>query len=197
MRSLKMFANHKFQKIKENLFNPQKPFLIIISLTIIGISMLTIQHNLPLNSKEFVPPKPNDNTRVQLDTFIPKGFVLVPLEISNLESIEDLIGSYGLADLYPTLQNDRFQSSTRSKTFHHLKPLASRVRLIRAPNNSKLFGVLISEEERALILKLSDPVFAVLHNPNSIDEKNDQKTSQNQKETAFHNRDISYGEESP
>ena len=33
-------------------------------------------------------------------TFIPKGFVLVPIEVANYESLDSILGKHGVVDLY-------------------------------------------------------------------------------------------------
>ena len=163
-----MFVN-KLQWIKENLFNLHKPYWILISLAFMALALLLVQekisHSTPLEASVNTTTTSSQN----IDTYIPEGYVLVALQIANLDSVHELIGTYGLADLYPTSTNIEFRSVNTTAKKSMNKPLSSRVRLIRAPNNPRLFGVLLPESDRELILKLSDPVFVVLHNPKSLD----------------------------
>lgn len=202
-----MLAN-KLQLIKENLFNLHKPYWILISLAFMALALLLVQEKISHST----PPESSVNTATKssqnIDTYIPEGFVLVALQISNLDSIHELIGPYGLADLYPTAANMEFRSVSTTTKNSMKKPLASRVRLIRAPNNTRLFGVLLPESERELILKLSDPVFVVLHNPKSLEStrtsdannlispriENNSKSSESKPENNSSRRTISYGE---
>lgn len=94
-----------------------------------------------------------------LDTYIPSGFVLVTLQLINSDSIDSMIGNFGLVDLYPATQNADFILTKDTR------PIATHLRLIRAPNNPNLFGVLVSEESRSVILQLANPVFAVIKGP--------------------------------
>jgi hypothetical protein len=72
-----------------------------------------------------------------------------------------MVGSYCLVDLYPGNNDQDFQLEKSAK------PIASRLRLIRAPNNPSLFGALVPEQNPVVIQKLAGPVFAVIQGPNA------------------------------
>ncbi len=89
------------------------------------------------------------------DTVIPKGFVLVPIEIQNIDSLAALIGSYGVIDLFTTPHPGQ-KSGLR---------VGRRLKLLRAPLNPQQFAVLVPENEASLILQASGPFLAVIQNP--------------------------------
>lgn len=93
---------------------------------------------------------------IYADTFIPKGQVLVPLELANIDSLSALIDQFAMIDLYVGLPSDRGS-----------KKIASRIKLIRAPLNPNLYAVLVSESLSAQIMGSQGPFWAVLQNRNS------------------------------
>ena len=84
------------------------------------------------------------------DTYIPDGFVLVPIELQNAESLSSLIGSYALVDLF------RGPNSQR---------VGKRLKLLRAPLNPNQFAVLVPEGEVAAVLAQQGPLWAAIQNP--------------------------------
>lgn len=90
-------------------------------------------------------------------TYIPVGYVLVPIEVSNFESLDSILGKFGVVDLYePT--TDRNKPATK---------VASRVRILRAPLNPSHFAVLASEAESPSLVRHAGPFLVVVQNPNS------------------------------
>jgi hypothetical protein len=78
-----------------------------------------------------------------VDTLIPKGFVLVPIEVQNYESLDSILGRFGVVDLFqPGSQNGDSQ-----------RLVARNVRILRAPQNPSHFAVLIREEEVPRVLQ--------------------------------------------
>lgn len=92
-----------------------------------------------------------------VDTFIPAGHLLIPLQLSNAESLASLSGPFSLVDLYATRENGR-------KSFK----VASAVKLLRAPLNPQQFAVLVREDESAPLVTMEGPFFAALKNPKDI-----------------------------
>lgn len=109
--------------------------------------------------------KPKDNLRVNesflpepksVDTFIPRGFVLVPLEISNAESLASLVGDLGgVVDLYLASAEGRPGG---------LK-VGAKLKLLRAPLNPQQYAVLVPDSESTKLLSYSGPFIAVVQNP--------------------------------
>jgi hypothetical protein len=90
------------------------------------------------------------------DTVIPAGFVLVPIQLENQESVSSLMGEYGIVNLFLSA---RVTGHSKIKVGQHL-------RLLRAPLNPDQYAVLVPEDEAGKILEAQGPFFAVLQNPN-------------------------------
>ena len=90
------------------------------------------------------------------DTVIPTGYVLVPIEVANLESIDSLLGDKAVVDIY-TVQADGKKSR---------RALARKVKVIRAPQNPSVMAVLTPEAHAADILTEQGPFFIAIQNPN-------------------------------
>lgn len=100
--------------------------------------------------------------KIYADTYIPKGYVLVPIELANFESVSALIDQFGVIDLYAGAP----QMAGSSK-------IASRVKILRAPLNPNLFAVLVPESSSSNIMKRTGPFWAVVQNRQSANDKQD------------------------
>lgn len=89
-----------------------------------------------------------------VDTMIPKGYILVPLELENIEQIGSLIGNSGVVDLY-----------TGGAETKQRRLVASRVKVIQAPFNPQVYAALIPEGEGSVIQNYLGPFRAVVQNP--------------------------------
>lgn len=90
------------------------------------------------------------------DTFIPKDFVLVPIEVQNYDSLDSILGNFGVVDLFvPSV-------SPQEKP----RLVARRVKILRAPLNPAKFAVLTPEKDASRIVQTSQPLFVVVQNPN-------------------------------
>ena len=89
-----------------------------------------------------------------MDTHIPVGFVLVPIEVINKESLYAILGSHGVVDLFLT-----------GKKGQKVYKIAHHVKMLRAPLDPSRFAVLVPEQEVTKILKHQQPFFAVVQNP--------------------------------
>jgi hypothetical protein len=88
-------------------------------------------------------------------TFIPAGFVLVPIEVANYESLDSILGKFGVVDLY------------RPNSDPAKRPIkaAERVKILRAPLNPSHFAVLVSEAESPLLVSFQGAFTVVVQNP--------------------------------
>lgn len=85
-----------------------------------------------------------------VDTFIPAGFVLVPIQIQNLEALQAMIGGFARVDLYPNGKSH---------------PLVRGVRLIRSPREPSQMAVLVNEDLSPMIVQASQvPLWVVVQN---------------------------------
>ncbi len=85
-----------------------------------------------------------------IDTFIPAGFTLVPIEIQNHESLDSVLGSYGMVDLYTADQKGRPEK------------IAERLKILRSPKNPQVFAVLIKEENAHTVAGHAGPIFVTV-----------------------------------
>lgn len=109
-------------------------------------------------------------TPLEVDTIIPRGYVLVPVDLENKEAVQSLIQSHGIIDLYTGNPLER-------KTVK----LATRIKIIRAPYNPNLFAVLVKEQLAERIMKQSGTFYAVIQNKAQAEASNDQTPSKNQR----------------
>ena len=115
-----------------------------------GFGLLAI-----LTSSRNSAPQPQEAPRVEsVDTMIPKGFILVPLDLENIEQIGSLIGNSGVVDLY-----------TGGAESKKRRLVASRVKVIQAPFNPQVYAALIPESEGSVIQNYLGPFRAVVQNP--------------------------------
>jgi hypothetical protein len=92
--------------------------------------------------------------RPTLETLVPEGFQLIPIEVSNAESLDSVFGNFGYVDLYAA------GSSSPNPSLR----VAQAVKLVRAPLNPKQFAVLIASEDAAEIVQQGPTYFVVLQN---------------------------------
>jgi len=112
---------------------------------------------------------PSDKTQllekkgpVSIDTFIPHGFVLVPIEVYNLEALNSVLGDFGVVDLYTVAS----QGQTHTK-----QTVAKGLRILRAPKNPQQFAVLAPENQAAKIARSPTPFYVVIQNPDKAQNK--------------------------
>ncbi|MES2857350.1 MAG: hypothetical protein V4692_15880 [Bdellovibrionota bacterium] len=99
--------------------------------------------------------EPTAIDRESASTFIPAGFVLVPIEIANFQSLDSILGQHGVVDLFkPSSEPDG-------------RPIrvASKIKILRAPLNPSHFAVLAPEEESAALVSYQGAFTVVVQNP--------------------------------
>lgn len=155
------------------------PFSIYLALVAIA-AFLTIALQLFLDdsSESSSPNKEKSEERVSADTYIPAGFVLVPIEIQNLRALDSILGQSGIVDLFLPPDNRR------------KKPILikRRAKVLRAPNNPSLFATLVREEEAAKLLHADTPLFAVVQNPNHTNVVKRVENKQRKRRITFHDQ---------
>lgn len=90
-------------------------------------------------------------------TFIPAGYVLVPIEVANFESLDSILGHFGIVDLYVPSEDPKYRA----------RKIAERLKILRAPLNPSHFAVLARESESARLVSHSGPFTVVVQNPDS------------------------------
>lgn len=91
--------------------------------------------------------------KIFADTMIPKGLVLVPIELANVETISALIDQFGVVDLYAGTPTAR--GSTK---------IATKVKIMKAPLNPQQYAVLVPENLSSEIMRSVGPFWAVVQN---------------------------------
>jgi hypothetical protein len=89
-----------------------------------------------------------------VDTFIPAGYVLVPIQVVNYEALDSILGQFGIVDLFlpaPDLKK-------------HAQKVASRIKILRAPQNPSQFAVLARTEDSEKLLSKGANFLVVIQN---------------------------------
>ena len=112
--------------------------------------------SLLFDRKDETPSRVIAESADTASTLIPAGFVLVPIEVSNYESLDSILGKFGVVDLY------RASSDSKSKPVK----VAERVKILRAPLNPSHFAVLVPDSESARLVADAGAYTVVVQNPN-------------------------------
>lgn len=125
--------------------------LLLCGFVLIGLIALITPLLSTDNSNALAPTE----TTASVDTYIPQGYVLVPIEVANAESLSSLLGNLGgVVDLYATtLENLRG------------KKVGSRLKILRAPLNPQQYAVLVKDSDSDRLLMSPGPFIAVIQNP--------------------------------
>lgn len=150
-----MIQVNKFIEIIKDNWNKLEKNNKLYIIAFLTLGFISIYNELKGIDEAHLKPevKQNQEEIESIDTYIPKGFVLIPIDLVNRESIISIIDQTSLVDLY-------YQKRNQSKSIK----IASRVKLIRAPLNPNQLAVLISENESHQILAYEGPYFAVIQN---------------------------------
>ena len=100
------------------------------------------------------------------DTFIPAGYVLVPIMVSNFESLNALVSQYAIVNLYAVNNsNGLYLQGNFSQLKKHVKTVAERIKLIRSPLNPEKFAVLSPESQAEALITHNGEFFVTIQNP--------------------------------
>jgi hypothetical protein len=126
--------------------------LWLIGIAIAGFLAYYWDSKAPREGKE-----PRDPQLLETaSTMIPAGYVLVPIEVANYESLDSILGKHGVVDLYVG------EDGTKTRQ----RKVAERIKILRAPLNPSHFAVLAPENESARIVSHQGPFTVVVQNPN-------------------------------
>lgn len=141
-------------KIIEN-FKKENKYLYYGFLMLGVATVLSYFFHQPSTNKEI--QKVNNEPEKSLDTYIPIGKNLLPIEIANAEYLDPLIGpDGGVVDLYQVAN----ESNRGVK-------IASRIKIVRSPNSTLSFSAYITDEQTQQIMNFPGPFRAVVQNPNA------------------------------
>ena len=122
------------------------PRATIAALVILFLGLAAI---FETRNNEDSPRETEDLT--SLDTFIPTGFVLVPISVQNLTTLDSMIGPYAMVDLYA-------EGETTAT--------GRGLRLIRSPRDPSQFAVLVPDAAaKQIVQKSSHPFQVIVKNP--------------------------------
>ncbi len=88
-------------------------------------------------------------------TLIPAGFVLVPIEVANYESLDSILGKFGVVDLFVPSDDPKKKA----------RKVADRVRILRAPLNPSRFAVLVPESDSQQLVAHDGAFVVTVQNP--------------------------------
>lgn len=97
--------------------------------------------------------QPAQEKLLTVDTLIPNGYALVPIELENIAAIASLIESYGVVDIYLGKSNSR-----------NAKKIFQKVKILRAPNNPHAYSLLLPDHLSSVLMQYDGPFFAVIQN---------------------------------
>ncbi len=132
-------------KIKTWIQENQKTWYIWLVLILLSLFFTVLQYTN--REKEVL------NTE-NIDTYIPAGFVLAPVELSNGPSLDGLLKNKGVVDLY-----------TGDPARQKVEKAAEAVKIIRSPKNPSYFAVLIPENKASFLIRRFQAFHAVVQNP--------------------------------
>ena len=134
---------------KEKILPKQKMIMMIL---ILGFIAFVWERSHDSN------PPPVSEVSKSVDTFIPAGFVLVPIQLSNAEALDSIIGARGVVDLY----------IPDAKKPGRSKKVAEHIKILRAPLNPNQFAVLVNEQFSSQLVHYEGAYFAIVQNPKTI-----------------------------
>lgn len=148
-KSIKNFINGKSDS--STLLTPVH---ILIALVLGSFALYQNQSSSPSHSPNPPPPP-------LIDTFVPQGTTLLPIQVANYESLDQIIGPYGVVDLFSTPLTPNEKS----------KRIAYAVKLVRSPKNPRYFSVLVPEEQVHKLVGYHREFTVAVRNPKSIGTK--------------------------
>ena len=154
----KDFVRDSFEKLKPSQSSNLQSFLKKFSGHFLIVIVLVI---LSLGSELWKKFSQKESPSLSLDALIPKGFVLLPIEIINGPDIIQLIGTHGVVDLYA--YSDKSQLPEQQA--------ASAVKVLPPEREEGRWTALVPEKQASILFSYPDPFYAVIQNP----EKNNSK----------------------
>lgn len=142
--------NKNTRDVLENLKIKAKQHQMLVAIAVLsGLIAMIVE----LNSSSTLPT----TEAAAASTFIPDGYVLVPIDVQNPEALDSILGPYGVVDLF-----------TGGMEGRPSRQIARRIKILRAPLNPNHFAVLAPENEAPNLVRESGPVTVVIQNPRTI-----------------------------
>ena len=131
----------------------------LVVVTALTALALFLSHRPDESSDEVV-----DKVQASPDTFIPNGYVLIPITVSNFESLNALVSQYAIVNLYAVNHPGSFADGALPLN-RKVKTVAERIKLIRSPLNPDKFAVLAPEVKAEALIRHSGEFFVTVQNP--------------------------------
>ena len=145
------FRNRLREKNDDTLEAQAQTFRIWMWASAAGLSLIVVGSAISMAKPEATTSPVNRETSI-LDQ-LPEGYVIAPIDPTNLDSLDSIFDQQGYADLYRAgADNERGQRIGRG------------LPLIRAPRNPRRFAVIVPETQAALLGELNESVLVVLRN---------------------------------
>ncbi len=96
-----------------------------------------------------------------LDTYIPENQSIVPIQVENYESLDQVIGQFGVVDLYTIPLSDKEKA----------KKIAHAVKLVRSRKSPRHFNVLLPADQAYRIAGHSGAFSVTVRNPKLVGTK--------------------------
>lgn len=130
----------------KKIYSQKKDKILFAVLLLLIVSAMALPMSKSETTAHAAPP--------EADTLIPNGFVLVPIELENQRSLDSIVGSHAIVNLYKGSQ----------LTDQKGKLVARHLRLLRAPLNPEQFAVLVPENDVAQFATPAAKFYAVVEN---------------------------------
>lgn len=142
--------------------NPSDRWMVLLIPLI--AALIVFQSCAPSTVKEADP------TSYEPDSLIPKGYVLIPVQLENHQSIESMVGAQSIVNIYAVKPG---QSEGQL--------LGRNLRMVRAPLNPQQFAVLVPESKVSRFMSQQGNLQAVLQN--KVQDSSSEVTSSYSKKT--------------
>jgi len=142
---------HFFRKL---LPEQRKQLFLAVALCV-AAGLIAFIWDQRLTDAQAATTRPEPESVEDAATYIPDGFVLVPIEVANFESLDSILGRFGVVDLFVGSDDPRVKP----------RKLAEHVKILRAPLNPSHFAVLVPDNESQKIVAYSGALTVVVQNP--------------------------------
>lgn len=143
-------------KFKERLIGGKSGIntgVIAVFAMILGLIAFLAQFGRPVKKTQKM-----DQPFKNIDIFIPEDQSLVPIRVANNESLDQIIGQYGVVDLYSV------PLGPGEKAFR----IAYKVKLVRSPGNPNYFSVLLPADQAHRVTGYPGEFYVSVRNPKSV-----------------------------
>lgn len=140
-------CNIGMKRLKPHLISVRLPLVVAVISTLGLYAFSGSTHDDETPAVELPP----------IDTLVPEGHVLVPIEVSNLEALGSVVGPYGIVDLYAL-----------DAKGHELSKVGSHLKMVRSLEQPSFISVLVPEEEAFRLLATKGPFQVAVLNSQKI-----------------------------